>query len=288
MAYKYIQELQGTLQTGLGTEGQLLIERKIYDVLIDEVDKNLIPRSEAAIYIGPDGVPGSSVDVDLVTPDTLNIRIVGEGAEVPLSAPDYTSFNVKPLKYGVRITISKEMMEDAKWNLIEHSVRLAGNRLAENETNLIISALDDTGNSVTGGANLTIANLTAGMLTLENADFTPTTLLVGPEVLNDLREIDTFVETDKFGTREMLERGVVGTLYGMKVFRFSRQAAPSTTYSKYAYILDKNWAYLIVEKRPITVENYDLATHDMSGAVVTQRIAARRIRDNASTRITTT
>jgi len=56
---KAVQEL---LSTGTGAEGTLLIPRKIHDALIDEVDKNLIPRSEAAMYFGPSEIPGSSYD----------------------------------------------------------------------------------------------------------------------------------------------------------------------------------------------------------------------------------
>ena len=146
---KYVKEL---LQTDLGTEGQLLIPRKIHDTLIDEVDKNLIPRSEAALYFGPGDIPGSSIDVDLVTPNTMNVRVVGEGAESPIDQPRYTSFNLKPIKYGVAIRITSEMMEDSKWNLLQHSVRTAGKRFAENETSLILAnGLGGFGNSVAGG-----------------------------------------------------------------------------------------------------------------------------------------
>ena len=77
--YKSIREL---LSTDMGTEGQLLIPRKIHDTLIEEVDKNLIPRSECAIYFGPGDIPGSSIDVDLVTPDQMKVRRIAEGAEI--------------------------------------------------------------------------------------------------------------------------------------------------------------------------------------------------------------
>ena len=57
---KAIQEL---LNTGLGVEGQLLIPRKIHDTLIEEVDKNLIPRSEAALMFNASDITG---DIKLV------------------------------------------------------------------------------------------------------------------------------------------------------------------------------------------------------------------------------
>jgi len=282
---KYVKEL---LQTGLGTEGQLLIPRKIHDTLIEEVDKNLIPRSEAALYFGPGDIPGSSIDVDTVDPNTMDIRVVGEGAESPLDQPGYSSFNMKPVKYGVAIRITSEMLEDSKWNLLQHSIKTAGKRFAENETSLILSdALDNANSTVTGGAAITIANITRAMQYLDDEDYTPTTLFVGMEVLNDLRNIDTFVEANKVGNTDMLQRGFLGTIYGLNVIKFSTNAAPSSTYSKYAYVTDKVHAYVIAEKRPVTIRNFDLPVYDMSAANITQRIKVRYLRTKAIAKITT-
>ena len=50
MEYKYIKEL---LSTGIGTEGSLLIPRRIFPTLIEESSKMLIPRELAALFIGP-------------------------------------------------------------------------------------------------------------------------------------------------------------------------------------------------------------------------------------------
>lgn len=282
---KYIKEL---LQTDLGTEGALLIPKKIYDTLIEEVDKNLIPRSEAAIYFGAGDIPGSSIDVDLVTPNMMKVRVVGEGAESPIDQTAYTSFNMKPVKYGVAVRITKEMLEDGKWNLLQHNIMIAGKRFAENETNLILTAFGSGTNTVTGGAAITIANITRAMQYLDDADYSPTTLFVGPEVLNDLRNIDTFVEANKVGNTDMLDRGFLGTIYGLNVLKFSTNAAPSSTYSKYAYVTDKKWAYIIAEKRPVTISNFELPVYDMSAANITQRIKVRHLRADAICIITTT
>ncbi len=283
--YKAVKEL---LQTGMGTEGQLLIPRKIHDTLIEEVDKNLIPRSEAAIYFGPGDIPGSSVDVDLVTPNELHLSLVAEGAEIPIDQSAYTSFNLKPVKYGVALRITREMLEDAKWNLLQHNTMVAGKRFAENETTLILQdALANGTNTVAGGAAITIANITRAMQYLDDADYTPTTLFVGMEVLNDLRNIDTFVEANKVGNTEMLQRGFLGTIYGLNVLKFSTNAAPSSTYSKYAYVTDRMHAYVIAEKRPVTIENFELPVYDMSAATVTQRIKVRHLRADAIAIITT-
>jgi len=284
MAQEYIKEL---LSTGMGTQGQLLIVRKIHDTLIDEVEKALIPRTEAAFVIGPSGIPGSSVDINLVTENIGDVRVVAEGAELPLDQTEYTSVNLKPVKYGVGIRITREMMEDAKWNLLDHNLKIFAKRFAENETNLIITELDNATNTVSGGAAITIANITRGMQYLDDADYTATTLLVGMEVLNDLRNIDTFVEANKVGNTDMLQRGFLGTIYGMNVIKFSTNAAPSSTYAKYAYVYDKMHGFVIAEKRPMTVEGFNLPTYDMGAASVTQRIRARYLRANAICKVTT-
>lgn len=280
---KYVKEL---LSTGTGTEGSLLIPKKIHDSILEEADKSLIPRSEAALLLGPGDIPGSSIDIDLATPNSMDVREVAESAQIPLDQVSYTSINLKPKKYGVSIKITRELMEDAKWNLLQHNVKYAGKRMAENENSLIISeALDDASNTVAGGAAITIGNITRAMQYLHDEDYEPTTFLIGMEVLNDLQNIDTFVEANKVGNTEMLQRGFLGTIYGMKVFRVSTNAGMTTTSS---YVFDRAHAYALAEKRPISVENFDLPTHDMSAAAITQRFIPGELRAQAIAKITTT
>jgi len=281
--YRNIKEFLGT---GISTQGQLLVVRKIYDQLIDEVEYALIPRELAALYFGPGDIPGSSIDVDLVTEESADVRAIAEGAEFIMDPAAYTSTNLRPVKYGAAVRITREMLEDGKWNLLQHNVKYLGKKVAENENSLIISeSLDSAANTVTGGATVTIANITRAMQYLEDADKHATDYLVGPEVANDLRNLDTFAEADKFGSREMMERGFVGMVYGMKVWRVSANAGMTTTSS---YVIDREHAYMIAEKRPLTVENFELPVYDMSGAVVSHRIKTAALRTNAIAKITST
>lgn len=279
---KYIKELQGT---GLGAEGTLLIPRKIYAVLIPEVEKSLIPRSEAAFVIGPDGIPGSSIDINRFIQNTMKVRVVAEGAEIPIDAVEYNTVNVKPRKYGVAIKITRELMEDSQFPILQNNIMIAGRRFAENENALVIAQLDLADNTVSGGAAITIANLTRAIQYLEDGDFTASTLIIGMEVLNDLRNIDTFVEANKVGNTDMLDRGFLGTIYGLNVIKTSTNAGMTATS---AYVFDNRYAYCIVEKRPINIDNFDLPANDMSAAAITQRISAQAVRTASIAKITTT
>jgi len=282
--FKYLKEY---IDQGDATEGSLLIPKKIYDTLIDAVDKKLLPRSEAGWYLGPAQIPGSSIDIDLENVNTGKVRQVAEGAEFWLDKPTWSSTNLKPLKYGVAIRITEEMLEDAKWNMLERSISTLGKRFAENETSLILTALYGASDSVTGGAAITIANISRAVQYLEDNDYEATSMYVGNEVASDIRQIDTFMEVDKHGNDEVNRSGFLGVIYGMRLYRFSTNAAPSSTYSKYAFVFDKVHAYAIAEKRPVTLKKFSLETFDMEGAILSQRIVVKLIRDYAVCTITT-
>jgi HK97 family phage major capsid protein len=280
---KMIKEL---LSTGTGTEGSLLIPKKIFSTLIEEVEKALIPRSEAALFLGPGDIPGSSIDINLVTANSSAVRLVAEGTEIPLDNDEYTSFNVKPDKYGVTIRITREMMEDSQFNLLQQNIRKMGRRFADNENSLIISqALDNANTTVSGGAAITISDITEGQQALEDEDYEATSYFIGTEVLNDLRNIDTFVEANKVGNTDMIKKGFQGVIYGMNVMKVSPNAGMTKTTS---FITDKQHAYGLFVKREMTLENYDLEQFDMSAASITMRLRARHIRAKAIAKITTT
>ena len=289
MTFNRIQEY---ITRDTGVAGTLLIPKLIMPVLVDEVDKFLLPRELAAIFQTPAQCKnqGSSWTINLIKPDSMDIRKVGEAGEIPMDALEYdTVVTIEPEKYGVAIRITREMMEDGQFDLLQRHLKYAGKRFAEKETELIITELNSTTNAVTGGAAITIANIAEGMNYLERYDYTPTDFIIGDNVLQDLRNIDTFVEADKAGNTDMLKRGFLGNIFGMKVCRFSRNAtATPGTYCKYGYIIDRDNSFVIAYKRDITIENFDLPTFDMQGAAVTIRLDVEYLRDYATCEITTT
>lgn len=284
MAFDKIKEY---INTANGTPGTLLIPKLIMPELLAEQVKALIPRELAAKVWTPNQIQGSSFSYNVVTPSTGSVRVVGEGAGIPMDNLGFGSVTFTPVKYGVSIRITREMIEDAQFDLVSENVKMIGRRFAENENKLILTALDGAANTVSGGAALTIANITAAILNLNNNDYNPTDLIIGYEVLQDLQNIDTFVEFQKVGNTEMLSKGFIGTVYGLNVTKFSTNAAPSTTYAKYGYVIDREKAYGIAIKRDLTVENFELPAYDMSAVAATQRIDVQLLRSAAVCNITT-
>jgi len=273
MAYKHITEY---ISTGDGTAGTLLIPKLIMEPLIEEVDKTLLPRELAARVWLPGALrnKGNEFNINLEDPNTMDVREIGEGAEIFIDAGDYESQSFECTKYGVAIRITREMIEDSQFELLDRQIRLAGKRFAEKETELIIDCLvNNAGATTAGGAAITIANITESMQDLEDNDYTPTDIICGNEVINDLRNIDTFVEANKVGNTDMLKRGFLGNIYGMNVVRVSKNAMSSATYNKYAFVIDRSQAYAIAIKR--------------EGAAITWRFDVESLRDNAISKITT-
>jgi hypothetical protein len=271
------------ISTGDGSAGTLLIPKLILPTLMDEQEKALIPRELAAMVIN--GFEGSSITKNLVEENTLDLRSVAEGAEVPLDAIGFESVTFTPVKYGVSVRITREMMEDSQFDIFRENLKVVGKRFAENETNLILGALNGANSTVAGGASVTVANVTEAMKNLENQDYIPTDILAGNEVINDFRNIDLFVEFQKAGNTDMLSKGFTGIIYGLNVVRFSTNAGSNATTTS-AYVLDRSSTYGIAIKRDVSVENVTLPTYDMEGAVITQRIDVKLLRSKAVCRIT--
>jgi len=276
-----------TSSTAGSSTGSYLVPRTLYSTLIKAMRKKLVLRPLVSRIIGPNSIPGSSIDISTQTVDSMTSFGVAEGGTIPLDAESYSGFNLKPLKYGMRISITREMVEDSLFDVMAMNAETAGYELGDNEEALIVSTLD-TGSGQTAGtqvansnATLPISDITAAMQGLEEENYTPTHMVIGVEVANDIRNIDTFVEADKAGINDPSKR-LIGTIFGMKVMVSNNVSA------KYAYVIDRNHALIGAEKRPVTIERFFEYNNDTNYIVATQRVVFRYLRPGAIARIVTT
>lgn len=274
-------EEQGTTWTT--ASGAVTIPKSLYGTLIASVRKKLVWRPLAAFAIPPAQIPGSSTDIDLVKEgeQSLEVYDVAEGQEIPTSVVEYETFNLKPVKYAVRMPITQEMLEDGKWNLLTHNVEVAGYKMAKKIDSLIISTIDDNaGNTVSGGATISVPNITRAMRHLEDADYVPTDIVCGTNIVDDIRNIDIFVEADKSGVTNP-SQSLIGRIYGMNVWVSNNQT--TTT----AYVVDRGHAFCVAEKRPVTINQWDDLVRDGKQAIATMRFVTRYVRASATAKITT-
>ena len=276
------QRLQELMTTTTEPE---MIPSQIYGTVIEAVKDKLIGTNLLALRIGSDGIPGSSVDVVTQDVNSMTVSTLAEGQEVPISLEAVSTFNLKPIKYGMRPLITKEMIEDNKWDIIQRNLTEAGYAMARKLDSLIMAQIEAgdsaASNTVTGGAAITLANIVSGIYKLEVNNYQASDLICSAAIAQDIRQINTFVEADKSGVTNP-SKSLIGVIYGMRVWQTNMATA------NYAYIIDKDHAVMLAEKRPITVEKYNDVTRDLSGVVLTARWVARYLRAAACCVITTT
>lgn len=261
-----------------------LIPSQIYSTLIESVREVLV-GTQIVQRIGPESIPGSSIDIDLNTKDAMVVEQTSEASEFFKSTAGAETINMKPVKYTVDIQISREMIEDSKFSLVEWQIQEAGYQFAKKMDALIMAQIktgadaNTVAHATSSGSAMTLANITATMKFLEADGYTPSHMIVNAGAAEDLRNMDTFVEADKLGSRETFERGLVGRVFGMNVIE-TNQAALDTTYD-YCLLVDSRHALILAEKRPISIAKYNQENKDIVGIAVSARFKARYKRKEA-------
>ena len=276
-----MQSLQEILSRPVEDE---TIPEEIYSNLILAVRDNLVLANLVAIKIGRESVPGDSIKIDYTDKDAMLVHEIAEGAEVPLDIGTISTFTLTPKKYGLRPLITKEMVEDSKFALMEYNLNEAGYQMARKLDTLLAAQLaagdSAASHTVTGGSAITVANINTAIYNLEADGYHATDLVVSAAVAMDLRNIDTFVEADKAGVTNP-SQGLIGRILGMTVHQTNQITA------NYAYVIDRKHALITAEKRPVTIERYNDVTRDLSGVVVTARWDTRYLMKESISEITT-
>jgi len=250
---------------------------KVLDVIWEAAKPNLVGR-ELAVVVAQD-VPILKVPRAKLS----KAYEVAEGAEIPVGTEDYDSVTLTPKKYGVRPLISREMVEDAEWDVIEYQLAEAGRAMADLETEKIIAQMiSDAGNSVAAGTGGTLAytdvvNILRECLT---DDFTPDVLAVHPSELADLLKDTAIHKAIDWGGPAVAPTGKVANLLGMKVLVSTK--VPSGT----ALVVDSKHAGVLFIRRDISAEDYEDPVKDLAGVAVTSRWAYSTLRTEAIGKVT--
>mgnify|MGYP001557945183 CR=1 FL=1 len=275
--------------TSVGSsQGSQLVPRTLLAEVMNAARKKLMLRGLAARVFGPSSIPGRTLVLPLQTQasDLMFVDRVAEAGEFPLTQASFTNVTLTPVKYGARIGVSKELEEDALTDVASYHAELAGYEFADNEESLIVSQFDSAstaaGNNVANSnASLGVSDILAARKLLRDNNFMPTHIIMGTECESDVMSTDTFQEADKSGVNDP-SKGIIGKMFGMTVLVSNNISA------KLAYVIDAAHAFVIAEKRPLTIENYKDYSRDVNYVVASQRFATSYLRSQAVSEITTT
>ena len=274
-------QLQELLNRGSAPE-QILTD--IYRTVTDAVKTKQIGTNLLAMRLGPGDIPGTTLDLIHQTKDSLAVHRVGEGAEIPIGTEDTYKYQVSPTKWATRPLVTREMIEDSLFAVMERQLREAGYQMGRAlDRDVILLALrQGSGNTVSGGASITVANIATAINNLEKNDYVASDFVIGADVAMDLRNIDTFVEANKAGVSDP-SKSLIGTIFGMKVWTTNNLTSNygASTNNTDAIVTDRDWSLVFAEKRPLTVDRYNDVTRQLEGIVLSARWDARALPDTS-------
>jgi hypothetical protein len=276
-------------------ESTTLIQTEMYNTVIEGAEPFKCMRQ--ALKVLP------------MTANTLTITIgeagsyageVAEGAEIPIAVQDYSAVTFTAKKYAVRPLITKEMVEDSLYPVIEMEVRKAGAKLENTLNQLALTELiDNTSNNeldvsvATGTAPNDYAN--AGTKAIVRAlrnckadGFLCDTIVMSPDA--EAVVMAEFTPTSYVGA-EAVASGRLPNIMGLKAFTCGVADASSQTWEYNSdgdigmVVFDSQNSSMIGMRRDITVERYEDPIRDLVGMSATMRCAVDTLQANAGARI---
>jgi hypothetical protein len=179
---------------------------------------------------------------------------------------------------------TREFLEDATWNVMDAMTEKVGRTLGENETNKILALYGAVANSdLAGGAPIDNGGSAlnwSGVVKLHNAvrgeNWRPTVLALNEVQLHQLLNDDKFIHAQYLPSEQVdLERGVVGSVLGMKVM--ASTLVPNGT----VYAIDTRVAAVMLLRRDITVEDWEDPRTGEFGVRATTRFGLGVLRSEA-------
>jgi hypothetical protein len=224
---------------------------------------------------------------------------VPQGAKIPQNNDNYSYRALTAIKYAELPSVTREMIDDGAWGMLEREYMMAGRRI-QNSINRkwIISLADNAGNEHdANGSNWGYAAVIAAMKECEKDGFIPDTLVLSPEAAYKLRADLVPSSSNPGAGDEAIRTGYLPTL-GMKFFVCGISTAatagmPAGTQT-WAYAADSNIGMIIMDsfagacvgqRQDIMVEEYKDPIRDLAGAKVTWRGCPSYLQSNAVCRV---
>jgi len=220
---------------------------------------------------------------------------VGETGEVPSAGERYDNIDVTHRKIGVRPQISREMIEDAVWDVVARQVAEGGRAMAQRETEILLSLLNtlaSSGNNFQGTGTETAAaaanvlayvDIVKRLGDVRAKDFFVDTLVLHPTEETDILQDDKFIHAFYFGG--LMRKALAPSETFGQVLGFRTLVSTLATSGRAIMMDSKRHAGLVI-RRDVTAENLVDPVRDLQGVSFTERFNVAVLRHLASSTVT--
>jgi len=221
---------------------------------------------------------------------------VAEGAAIPVNEESYSKIDVEVKKYATRPLITKEMIDDGLFNIIEHEIKKAGLRL-ENTLNRVVlekllSELDGITAIDPAGTHIAVTDIANAIAKVKEKNWMPDVLITHPSAEGYLLQDSNLVYVAYAGTEAPLREGTIPRLLGLKPYTLSVTTSGTEQWDGtdaanhyYALVLDSNNSAVIVMRDDITISQYEDPIRDLVGITAKMRFGVGVLHDDAGVRI---
>lgn len=153
-----------------------------------------------------------------------------ETVDVPISAFSTRNVTFDPSEYGAGYQLTRNEAVRAFFNVADRMTKKLGYAMAQKKDSLAYTAVQSgAGNSVIVGTSthastlgasdtLSYAAITEAIKLIEEDLYMPMDMFISYQQKQDLLNLQTVNEADKFGTRDAVAKGLVGELFGLKIW----------------------------------------------------------------------
>jgi hypothetical protein len=283
-----------------GIESTTLIQTEINRTIMEGSEPVKCMRNAVPVF----QMNGNTMQINIGETGTY-APIISEGAEIPINNQTYTARTWTAKKFGERPMITREMVNDSLFSVIELEVRKTGYRVENTLNQWMLSALiENAGNdhdiaSGTGNDRGINAMLSARAANLTDG-FVSDTIVIHPGCSALIYA--GYVPSYNPEAQRYINTGILPTICGMKVLEcsvaYSQTSAPFTaTAAGYewspataddlgALVFDSKACGGIGMREDTRVEQYTDPVRDLVGMSVTMRAACQYGVANSICRVT--
>lgn len=173
----------------------------------------------------------AGVDYKVTIDDTPSAAgALVETTDVTISAFSTRNVTFTPTEYGAAYQITRKEAVRAFFNVAERMTKKLGYSMALKKDTLAVSCLQDgAGNSVLVNSKsattdlastdtLDYASITKAARLIEDDYYTPVMMIVNPTGKQQVLDLTTVHKANEWGTRDAIQKGLIGEIFGLKVF----------------------------------------------------------------------
>lgn len=265
-------------------EESTVLQEEVLDTIIYGAQRFRCMREFIPIY------KTSTFSMRIVYQDGLTnfAKDIPEGGKIEINSDTLNHVNIDVKKIGTRPLITKELIEDAMWDRVQIELQRSGARM-ENKFNkdCMDAMLAGTPKTVDASGTFVAKDIAKAIKEVKLRGFIPTEMILHPDAEGELMLDDNIFRASFAGDNNLLRRGTLGNLLGLKNYLFSIEtgSAPKAWEdeddSYYGWVGDPQAYLACAMRRNIAVEEYEDPVHDLLGIKITMRYGTKKVQNDA-------